>query len=148
MSEQHEPSKKLGATHSEWGRQAADHFGYASDEDRKAKRGLEDWELVEKIPESQKPVPYWFYAVIAVVVLVAVGLSFPFWGVRPGQERSWLDWGFAVALVYLAVAGYFVHFMVRLYGSGKAGWVDLDAQSDKAKAADGTSGKAHQDKPE
>ncbi len=133
-SEQQEHPRTLGTAHSEWGTQAPDHFGYESDEDRKAKRGLEDWELVEKIPESQKPVPYWFYAVVVVVVLIGVGLAFPFWGSRPGQERSWLDWGFAVALVYLAVAGYFVHFMVRMYGSAAAGRLDSDPEAHKSKA--------------
>ena len=129
MSEQQEPGAGLGTVHSEWGTQAADHFGYGSDEERKAKRGLEDWELVEKIPESQKPVPYWFFAVVVVVLLVGVGLAFPFWGVRPGQERSWLDWGFAMALVYIGGAGSFVYFMVRMYGSAAAGRLDSDPEA-------------------
>ncbi|MBL0039416.1 MAG: hypothetical protein IPP36_13685, partial [Nitrosomonadales bacterium] len=70
-----------------WGEKPDDHFGYASDEERMAKRGLEDWELVETIPESQKKIPYWFIGVTVAVLLVAVGLSFPFWGLRPGDER-------------------------------------------------------------
>ena len=68
----------------EWGEIPQDNFGYASDEERRANRGLEDWELVEKIPESQQPVPRWFLGIVIAVVLVAVGLSFPFWGDRPG----------------------------------------------------------------
>ena len=137
MSEQQEPSKTLGTVHSEWGTQASDHFGYDSDEDRKARRGLEDWELVERIPESQKPVPYWFFAVVVVVLLVGVGLAFPFWGSRPGQERAWVDWGFALALVYIAVAGTFVHYMVRMYGSAKAGRLDSDPEAEKSNGTPG-----------
>ena len=79
MSEPQRPANKLNAVRSEWGTQSQDHLGYESEEERKAKRGLEDWELVEKMPESQKPVPYWFFAVVAVVLLVAIGLAFPFW---------------------------------------------------------------------
>jgi drug/metabolite transporter (DMT)-like permease len=94
-------------------------MGYASEEERKAKRGLEDWELVEKMPESQRAVPYWFLAVVVVVLLIGIGLAFPFWGVRPGYERPWLDWGFLIALVYIAVAGYFVYFMVNMYSGSK-----------------------------
>lgn len=131
MPEQQQPAQKLGTVHSTWGTQATDHFGYGSDEERKTKRGLEDWELVEKIPESQKAVPYWFYAVVVVVLLVGVGLAFPFWGSRPGQHRNWVDWGFALALVYIAAAGYFVHFMVRLYGSAAAGRLDSDTEANK-----------------
>jgi len=129
MSEQ----TPLGRVDSHWGEKPTDHFGYQSDEERKAKRGLEDWELVEKIPESQKPVPYWFFAIVLVVLLVGIGLAFPFWGNRPGHERPWIDWGFAVAIAYIAVAGYFVFFMVRMYGSSAVGRLDSDPASESQK---------------
>lgn len=111
---------------SEWGKAPEDHFGYASDEERLAKRGMEDWELVENISESQQGVPYWFVGVIITVLLVAVGLSFPFWGDRPGFERAWVDWGFLAALFYIAVAAGLVYFMVQLYGSRIGGRLDSD----------------------
>ncbi len=118
---------------SEWGQRPDDHFGYASEEERLAKRGMEDWELVDKIPESQRGVPVWFLAVVVVVLLVAIGLSFPFWGDRPGYERSWFNWGFVAAIVYLVVAGTFVYFMVNLYGSHIGGRLD----SDKTESGEG-----------
>ena len=121
----------LSGVDSQWGEKPEDHFGYASDEERMAKRGLEDWELVEKIPESQKGIPYWFLAVIVVVLLVAIGLSFPFWGNRPGQQREWFDWGFVAALFYIAAAGALVYYMVQLYGSSEGGRLDSDEQEDK-----------------
>jgi len=62
--------------------------------------------------------------------LVGIGLAFPFWGNRPGQERPWIDWGFAVAIAYIAVAGYFVFFMVRMYGSSTAGRLDSDSANE------------------
>jgi hypothetical protein len=125
------PTHSLDAVESQWGKADAEHFGYESDADRKSKRGLEDWELVEKIPESQRPVPYWFFAVVVVVLLVGIGLSFPFWGLRPGDNRSWIDWGYLVALVYIAVAAPFVWYMVRMYGSSQAGRLDSDAEKEK-----------------
>ena len=109
-----------------WGEKRVDHFGYASDEERMAKRGLEDWELVETIPESQKKIPYWFIGVTVAVLLVAVGLSFPFWGLRPGDTRPWVDWGFIIALFYVAAGSVFVRFMVNLYGSSIGGMLDSD----------------------
>jgi len=130
MVEQRKPD--LSQVQSQWGKNPGDHFGYQSDEERKAKRGLEDWELVENIPESQRRVPYWFIAVIAVVLLVAIGLSFPFWGDRPGYEREWVNWGFFAALAYLAVFGTFVYFMTNLYGSKWAGRLDKDDKKDDA----------------
>lgn len=127
MSESGDKKPELGGTQApDWGKEHPQHFGYASDEERRARRGLEDWELVEKIPESQRKVPYWFVAVIVVVTLVAVGLSFPFWGDRPGYERAWFDWGFAAALVWIAAGFTFVYYMVNLYGSKRAGKLDSD----------------------
>lgn len=118
----------------DWGALPEDNFGYASNEERRLKRGLEDWEMVEAIPESQERVPPWFFAVIGAVLLMAIGLSFPFWGVRPGHERPWLDWGFGLAIIYLAVFGTFVYFMVNFYGSKLAGRLDSDKQNTSARA--------------
>jgi hypothetical protein len=132
MDDEDKPVGALDPDKAEWGKTDEGHFGYGSDAERKEKRGLEDWELVEKIPESQKPVPYWFYAVIAVVLLVGVGLSFPFWGLRPGDNRPWIDWGFGFAIVYIIIAASFVRMMVRMYGSARAGRLDTDPEKDAA----------------
>lgn len=126
MDTEDEKRKNLSTVESQWGEDAQDHFGYASDEERRAKRGLEDWELVEKIPESQMNIPYWFVAIIITVLLVAIGLSFPFWGNRPGQHPDWFNWGFIAALFYIAAAGALVYFMVNLYGSSSGGKLDSD----------------------
>ena len=125
VNNEHEPSLKE-VKDKKWGEIPNDNFGYASDEERRQKRGLEDWELVEKIPQSQKGVPKWFLAVIAAVLLVAIGLSFPFWGDRPGYEREWINWGFGAALLYLLVFGAFVYFMVNKYSPSVDGTEDMD----------------------
>ena len=108
---------ELSKEKTQWGELRRDHFGYDSNEERLEKRGMEDWELVEKIPESQLKVPYWFWAVVAIVFLVGVGLSFPFWGLRPGVVVKWTDWvkdpGFLGSLVYISVAGAFIWYMVH-----------------------------------
>lgn len=108
-------AQELKPTEANWGESRQDHFGYASDEERLTKRGLEDWELLERIPESQNNVPSWFIAVIVVVLLVAIGLSFPFWGDRVGFEREWINWGFGAAIVYVIVGSIFVYYMVRMF---------------------------------
>lgn len=121
----------------QWGKLPEDNFGYSTDEERRAKRGLEDWELVEKIPESQRGVPRWFLGIVVAVLLVAIGLSFPFWGNRPGHEREWINWGFGAAILYIAVFGTFVYFMVNFYGSNAAGRLDGDESGDAEKNANG-----------
>ena len=133
-TDEEKESIPLQEVKSNWGERPDDHFGYASDEDRMAKRGLEDWELVEKIPESQKGVPYWFVGVIITVLLVAIGLSFPFWGNRPGVHPDWFNWGFVAALFYIAAAAALVYFMVQLYGSTSGG--RLDSDKDKGQSGD------------
>ncbi len=124
-----------------WGETPKDHFGYASDAERLAKRGMEDWELVTKIPASQRRVPYWFLAVVLIVLLVAVGLGFPFWGQRPGVKVQWFNWGFVAAIVYVAIAAAFVYFMTNLYGSERAGRLDSDPESPQSKKAANAEGK-------
>ncbi len=131
MGDKDDKPKNLTNVDSQWGEKAEDHFGYASDEERRAKRGLEDWELVETIPESQKNIPYWFVAIIVVVLLVAIALSFPFWGNRPGHQPEWFNWGFVAALFYIAAAGALVYFMVQLYGSSSGGKLDSDKSADE-----------------
>ena len=131
MDNEDKPAAALGTVESKWGKTDEAHFGYESEEDRKTKRGLEDWEIVEKVPESQKPVPYWFFAVVLVVLLVGIGLSFPFWGLRPGDNRPWLDWGYLVALVYISVAGSFVWFMVRLFGPSSSARPGAEGATEK-----------------
>lgn len=133
QDEQGKDPHPLGPVESEWGETPDNHFGYASDEERLAKRGLEDWELVDRIPDSQRGVPVWFIAVIVMVLLVAIGLSFPFWGDRPGYERDWVNWGFAAAIVYLLIFGSFVYFMVNLYGSRWAGHLGNDPRDKQEK---------------
>lgn len=137
--EQQDKLPDLTKEESKWGELRNDNFGYATDEERLEKRGMEDWELVEKIPESQLKVPYWFWAVVVIVLLVGVGLSFPFWGLRPGVVVHWTDWvkdpGFLGSLVYISAAAAFVWFMVNMYGSPRAGRLDSDkeAQAEKNK---------------
>ena len=114
----------------EWGKTPDDHYGYASDEDRLEKRGMDDWEMVENIPKSQKRVPKWFYAVIVGVLIVAFGLSLPFWGDRPDHARPWFTMGHLYAVLYFIVAGSVVFFMTNLYGSDRGGHLDSDHEDD------------------
>lgn len=116
----------------EWGETRNDHYGYASEQERLAKRGMEDWELVTKIPASQRRVPYWFIAVVLIVLLIAIGLGFPFWGQRPGVHVAWFNWGFVAAIFYIGIAAYFVYYMTNLYGSEQAGRLDNDPEADPA----------------
>jgi hypothetical protein len=141
MSEEQHEQAQLSDVKSHWGKQDKNNFGYASEEERLERRGLEDWEIVEKLQESQPNIPYWFIAVVVIVLLVGVGLSFPFWGLRPGVKVNWIDWvddpGFLGAIVYVVVAGLFVRYMTNLYGSS-SGSV---ANSDKEEVNENSSGK-------
>ena len=134
-NEQQSPLSEI--TQDKWGQVPDDNFGYGSDEERRAKRGLEDWELLESVPRSQKGVPKWFVAVIVAVLLVAIGLSFPFWGDRPGYEREWINWGFGAAILYLAVFGAFVYFMVNKYSPSVDGMEDTEKNTADTTASPG-----------
>ncbi len=139
--EQKDQKSELSDEQTKWGELRKDNFGYSSDQERLDKRGMEDWELVEKIPESQLKVPYWFIAVVVIVLLVGVALSFPFWGLRPGVVVNWVDWikdpGFLGSLVYIAVAAAFVYYMVNMYGSSVGGRLDSDKEKQKEEENNG-----------
>jgi hypothetical protein len=123
MTKTTQVEKPLSEVKLQWGKMDKDNFGYASEEERLEKRGMEDWELVEKLHETQPTTPYWFLAVVVIVLLVGVGLSFPFWGLRPGVHVNWVDWvkdpGFLGAIVYVLAGGIFVRYMTNLYGASK-----------------------------
>ncbi len=131
----HDKKFDLKNEETHWGELRKDNFGYASDKERLEKRGMEDWELVEKIPESQGKVPFWFMAVVVSVLLVGVGLSFPFWGLRPGVEVKWTDWvvepGFLGSLVYIGVAIVFIYYMVTRSGGYKENKSDNNKEVQK-----------------
>ena len=114
-----------------WGHIPRDNFGYQSDQERLATRGMEDWELITKIPESQRRVPYWFIGVVVIVLLVGIGLGFPFWGQRKGVHVQWFNWGFIMAIGYVALAATFVYFMTNLAGPQRAERDDADDGQDR-----------------
>lgn len=96
-----------------WGETRSDHFGYEDEAERTTKRGLEDWEMVEKMSDtSDHKIPYWFIAIFFVLLLVATGLTFPFWGVRPGFERSWFDWGIVAGAAWVVSMGGLIYYLV------------------------------------
>ena len=133
MTEESNRADKISKSeieNAEWGQIRNDNFGYASDDERRERRGLEDWEMVEHMPDSQRPVPKWFWGVVAIVFLVSIGLSFPFWGNRPGYERDWINWGYGAAILYLLVFGGFVYYVVNYHTSKVDGYDDSDKKNE------------------
>lgn len=82
------------------------------------KKGMTDEEIIASGVglESRNRVPKWFWAIIVVVVLVAYGLTVPFWGDRVDSPRPWFTWGHVAALAYILIFGGFVYFMTMMYG--------------------------------
>lgn len=96
-----------------WGETRQDHLGYRDEADRITKRGLEDWEMVERMDQtSDHRIPYWFFALFIVLLIVATGLTFPFWGVRPGFERSWFDWGIPAGIGWVVTMSIVIYYFV------------------------------------
>ena len=96
-----------------WGEERDDHFGYETEEERISKRGLEDWELVEHMEESgDHRVPYWFIGLFFVLLFIAIGLTFPFWGVRAGYERPWFDWGIVAGSAWVLFISVVIYYFV------------------------------------
>jgi len=66
--------------------------------------------------ESSQRVPKWFWSILIVMILIAYGLTLPFWGDRADSPREWFNWGHVAAFAYIAVFGSFVYFMTMMYG--------------------------------
>lgn len=116
MNEKRKPENKIpGAVdEGEWGETSSDNYGYSSDEERRDKRGLEDWEMVSSMEKSEVGIPFWFIAIFFVLLLVAIGLTFPFWGNRPGYERPWFDWGIPAGAAWVIVMSFIIYYFVDL----------------------------------
>ncbi len=86
---------------------------------KKKKVGMTDDEIIASGSglESSKRVPKWFLAILVVMLLIAYGLTVPFWGDRVDSPREWFTWGHVGALAYVIVFGGFVYFMTAMYGS-------------------------------
>lgn len=112
MSDSKEKKVLESIDEAEWGKVDSNQMGYASEEERHKKRGLEDWEMVEKMQSSEHRIPYWFFALFGVLLLVAIGLTFPFWGVRPGYERSWFDWGIPAGVAWCVTMAAIIYYLV------------------------------------
>lgn len=118
MSEQNKDksTKKIpdAVKETEWGESSENNFGYKDDQERRDKRGLEDWEMVTSMDESKVSIPYWFIAIFLVLLLVAIGLTFPFWGNRPGYERPFFDWGIPLGAAWVIVMSFVIYYFVDL----------------------------------
>lgn len=80
-------------------------------------RGMNTDDLLKSVEKDEHRIPKWFIAIIIMVLLVAYGLTLPFWGDRPDSPRPWFTWGHVAAFFYLVIAGGFVYMMTRLYAS-------------------------------
>lgn len=98
----------------DWGEDSNDNFGYKNDQERRDKRGLEDWEMVTSMEKSEVSIPYWFIALFVVLLIVAVGLTFPFWGNRPGFERPWYDNGIPLGVAWVVGMSFIIYYFVDL----------------------------------
>jgi hypothetical protein len=124
-------------TKTEWGKHTDDYYGYGSEEERRDLRGLEDWEMVEQMAQSRKPVPKWFFVVVGIVLLAAFGLSLPFWCDRPDHARHWITWGHLMAVVYLLVAGGFIYLMINVFNPEVTDEEECDPSHDARKDKNG-----------
>lgn len=119
MSESTQPKRRIkkpknpeAVDQPDWG-EGSD-YGYRSDDERKDRRGLEDWEMLESMEQSEVGIPFWFVAIFVVLLIVAVGLTFPFWGNRPGYERDWFDWGIPAGVAWVVVMSAIIYYFVEM----------------------------------
>ncbi|TLS67837.1 hypothetical protein FEF65_05150 [Mariprofundus erugo] len=79
----HDQPPEMSSVEHQWGEQPDDHFGYASEDERRAKRGLEDWEMVEQMSEHESNLSAWLRTAvgatmvgIVVFIMLAYGVYY------------------------------------------------------------------------
>ena len=134
MSESTQPKRKIKKPKSpdavnkpDWGETS--NYGYRSDDERKDRRGLEDWEMLESMEQSTVGIPFWFVAIFVVLLIVAVGLTFPFWGNRPGYERPWFDWGIPAGVAWVVVMSAVIYYFVEMVPARRQKQEALDKEA-------------------
>ena len=79
LEQKHKTSpSKLESVDHDWGANPNDNFGYTTEEERLANRGLEDWELLEKMGDSKPLAPWLRKVLIGIVIGVTIFLSFAY----------------------------------------------------------------------
>lgn len=71
----------LDPIENEWGAPPDDNFGYTSEEERRAHRGLEDWELLDKMSDSQPGLFDWLHTVVGAVIVGVVIFALVAYGI-------------------------------------------------------------------
>jgi len=113
-----------------WGESS--NYGYKSDDERKDRRGLEDWEMLDSMEQSRVGIPFWFVAIFVVLLIVAVGLTFPFWGNRPGYERPWFDWGIPAGVAWVVVMSAVIYYFVEMVPARREKKEQMALEKEKA----------------
>ena len=62
------PTQTLDPIENQWGAQPDHNFGYATEDERRANRGLEDWEMLDSMSKPQPGVRVWLRTVIGTVI--------------------------------------------------------------------------------
>ncbi|OIO54028.1 MAG: hypothetical protein COX57_13480 [Alphaproteobacteria bacterium CG_4_10_14_0_2_um_filter_63_37] len=94
-------------------------------------REMTDAELLASMDQepSGRGFPMWLVAIFLLLLVMAVGLDYPFWGqktvVPEGatgvvlEQRSWFTWGKVGAIAYVTFFGALIWYMVHYNGRKK-----------------------------
>ena len=69
--------------------------------------------MLQQKEEKPLRVPFWLVGLVIALLAGSVLLSFPFFGVREGYERPWLESGLLVGVGYGVVILAFIYFFLR-----------------------------------
>ena len=81
--------------------------------ENRPRRTLEDWEMLQSREEPPLKVPWWFIAMVIVMLTISVFLTLPLMGERKGFERPWFDWGLVIGVGYGVVFLVIIYFYMR-----------------------------------
>jgi len=114
-----------------WEAPPADHFGYASEEERRTKRGLEEWEMVgDHLPhESLSGGRTWAKCTLIAATAITVTLYWYGVDIKPTDKEKWVIDRFREEIFAV------IFFFIFLYSSMVIRLI-LDSQQDREKRAE------------
>jgi len=92
-------SDSLPQCENHWGKIPDNQFGYSNEEERHAKRGLEDWELADSIKASQSHFPKWLVHFTIISIICAVSFIVYYKLTHFGQVNSWVSDSISIELL-------------------------------------------------
>ncbi len=102
-SKENNHNDKLTPIEDHWGEIPDNQFGYTDENERHAKRGLEDRELTESVTTSQHYFPKWLLHFTLISAVCAISYIIYYRFTHSGKVHSWISDSISIELLIFSI---------------------------------------------